>query len=101
MFAHEILFQPKNPCFPDMFRGAGSGCESPHARVWRSPKQELASPIKMQRSIREPPVACFRDAATPANGRLDLAIFVVSILWPIALPLYWWAISGPTGIDEC
>ena len=70
MFAHEILFQPKNPCFPDMFRGAGSVCESPHARVWRSPKQELASPIKMQRSIREPPVACFRDAATPANGRL-------------------------------
>jgi hypothetical protein len=22
---------------------------------------------------------------------LDLAIFVMSILWPIALPLYWWA----------
>jgi len=28
---------------------------------------------------------------TRSRWTLDLAIFVMSILWPIALPLYWWA----------
>ena len=28
---------------------------------------------------------------TRSRWTLDLAIFVMSILWPIALPLFWWA----------
>jgi len=27
---------------------------------------------------------------TRSRWTLDLAIFVMSIFWPIALPLYWW-----------